>query len=545
MTEKRLSLQDRLLAAAVVFGGPDHVREVEFRLKAYLRLLELADEIEPGRIEEFDVINALEDLPSFKPREELRRIANELRLLERQDDGLLRLKPRLYLDDYRPDEFPFSAPASVPVDFVREAKPTTTGASIDTTAALRMAVEAWPVLLQAAASSSLPFVTPFFRLESGESPKLSYIGTAPATTPFLDAYTLAGDVTRLFPGLAPESIQTFRKAAEPWIDTYLQHVLLADDIYEDAGALLLRDDDDYPGADRPTVFSSAELISVLVQRAAWWKTQQLPEHPKLLETLSGLTRFVLVNQHPDGGWPIYRYRSESFIGKPTAAPSVPFFSFVAFAGLVDAFFDGDPALQGDILAAATRYGQLIAASARRCEDGSVGWAADFSADAPIEIGDTATNLQACLLLPVLLKDQQETFTTLATAAVQHLTSRWSPAPDIFGNIHRVTFRVPTLEGSAGLPMSWEHAGHAKILRALSQAYLHGIDPGFDGATRMAAAAAILARDCRQGFWLDVNRDNIARSIININTGNMSMSALLSYEAALAKSRVPINPGTLP
>ncbi|MER2602920.1 MAG: hypothetical protein ABTR27_11225, partial [Candidatus Competibacter phosphatis] len=84
MAEKRLSLQDRLLAAAVVFGGPGHVREVEFRLKAYLRLLELADEIEPGRIEEFDVINALEDLPdNFKTREQLRGIANELRLLER------------------------------------------------------------------------------------------------------------------------------------------------------------------------------------------------------------------------------------------------------------------------------------------------------------------------------------------------------------------------------------------------------------------------------------------------------------------------------
>ncbi|MDG4594149.1 MAG: hypothetical protein P9F75_00380 [Candidatus Contendobacter sp.] len=544
MAGKRLSLQDRLLAAAVVFGGPGNVREVEFRLKAYLRLLELADEIEPGRIEEFDVINALEDLPSFKTREELRRIANDLRLLERRDDGLLRLKPKLYLDDYRPDEFPFSAPASVPVDFVREVKPTATGAGVDTMVALRMAVEAWPVLLQAAASSGLPFVTPFFRLEPGEIPKLDYTGTFSATTPFLDAYTLAGDVTRLFSELAPESIQAFRKAAGPWIDTYLEH-LLADDAYGDAGALLLENDDDYPGAERPTVFSSAELVSVLVQEAAWRKTQSLPERPMLLETLSGLTRFVLVNQNPDGGWPIYRYRSESFIGKPTAALSVPFFSSMAFAGLLDAYFDGDPALQDDILAAAARYGELITASARRGEDGSVGWAADFSADAPIDLADTATNLQACLLLPLILKDQTETFTALAAAAVRHLASRWSPAPDVFGNIHRVTFRVPTLEGSAGLPMSWEHPGHAKILRALSQAYLHRIDPGFDGATRMAAAAAILARDCRQGFWLDVNRENIARSIINVNTGNMSTSALLFYEAALAKSRTPPKPAEPP
>jgi len=544
MAEKRLSLQDRLLAAAVVFGGPGNVHDVEFRLKAYLRLLELADEIEPGRIEEFDVINALEDLPSFKPREELRRIANELRLLERQGDGLQRLKPKLHLDDYRPSEFPFSAPASVPVDFVREVKPTTTGAGVDTMSALRMAVEAWPVLLQAAASSGLSFITPFFRLEPAEIPKLDYVGTASATTPFLDTYTLAKDVTRLFPELAPESIQAFRKAAGPWIDTYLEH-LLPDDAYGDAGALLLRDDDDYPGADRPTVFSSAELISVLVQETAWRKTQSQPERPRLLEILSGLTRFVLVNQNPDGGWPIYRYRSESFIDKPTAAPSVPFFSFVAFAGLIDAFFDGDPALQSDILAAATRYGALIVASARRCEDGSVSWAADFSSDAPIDLGDTATHLQACLLLPLLLKDQKEVFIALATAATRHLASRWSPTPDVFGNIHRVTFRVPTLEGSAGLPMSWEHAGHAKILLALSKAYSHGIDPGFDGATRMAAAAAILAQDCRQGFWLDMNRENIARSIINVSTSNMSTSALLFYEAALAKSRMPPKPAEPP
>ncbi|MFZ1641922.1 MAG: hypothetical protein WAV07_10950 [Candidatus Contendobacter sp.] len=545
MAEKRLSLQDRLLAAAVVFGGPGHVREVEFRLKAYLRLLELADEIEPGRIEEFDVINALEDLPSFKTREELRRIANELRLLERQDDGLLRLKPKLYLDDYRPDEFPFSAPASVPVDFVREAKPAAPGAGADTTVALRMAVEALPLVLQAAQQSGLSFATPLFQLANSESPHLVYKGTTPATTPFLDLYLLACDVSRLLPDLAPEAVDQFRQAAGPWLDAYLGRCL-AEDVFGDAGALFLENDEDYPGAERPAVLSNAELISALAQEAAWRRERKLPERPGLAAILADLTRFVLANQNPDGGWPVYRYRSNHFADKPTLAPSIPLFSFVAFAGLLDAYFDGDPALQGDILAAATRYGELIVGSVRRCEDGSVGWAADFSADAPIDLADTATNLQACLLLPLLLKDRMEAFTALATAAVRHLASRWNPAPDVFGNIHRVTFRPPTLEGSSGLPLSWEHPGHAKILKALAQAYLmRGIDPGFEGATRMAAAAGILAKDCRQGFWLDINRENMERSIIHVCTGAICATALTFYEAALAKSRTPPKPAEPP
>ncbi len=430
MTEKRLSLQDRLLAAAVVFGGPGNVREVEFRLKAYLRLLELADEIEPGRIEEFDIINALEDLPSFKTREELRRIANELRLLERQDDGLLRLKPKLYLDDYRPDQHPFSAPASVPVDFVREAKTLAEGSNLGGAAAVRLAMDALPSVLQAAQQSGQSFITPLLQLADPESPRLVYKGTAPATTPLLDLYLLACDVSRLLPDLMPEAVDQFRQAAGPWLDAYLDR-RLAEDAFGDVGALLLENDEDYPGTERPAVLSNAELISALIQEAAWRRErkreQKLPERPGLLAILGDLTRFVLVNQNPDGGWPVYRYRSEHFAGKPTLAPSLPLFSFVAFAGLIDAYFDGDPALQGDILAAVERYGQLLATSARRCADGSVGWTADFSTDAPIDLADTATNLQACLLLPLILKDQTETFTALATAAVRHLSSHWNPA----------------------------------------------------------------------------------------------------------------------
>ena len=540
MAEKKLSLQDRLLAAAVVFGDAGNVHDIEFRLKAYIKLLQLGDEIEPGCIEEFDVINALEDLPSFKPREELRKLANDLKLLERQEDGLLRLKAKIHLDDYCPGEFPFAAPAAVPVDFVREPKHRANDASLGSADALRLAIEALSLTIETCQQAQLPLITAqlALKIDTKQVAHLSFMGTKPATTPFLDLYVLTNDIIRLAPDLAQDTIAEIRQMASPWLDTYLNKHLLVDDGFDDSGALWLDDDDDYPGAKRPAVLSNAELISVLIQESEWRKRQNQPQRPKLMEIILGLTQFVLKNQNPDGGWPIYRYRSERFNGKPTLAPSLPLFSFVAYAGLIDAFFDGPAELQDTIIAAVNRYGELIKTRARRFDDDSVGWAADFSADAHVDLGETATHLQACLLLPLILKDQEETFKGLASAAVRHIASRWQPAADIFGNIHRITFRPPTEEGSAGLPVSWKHPGHAKILRALAQAYLNGIDPGFDGAARMATAAGILARDCQQGFWFDINRENMAKSVIKVNTGIISATALLFYEAALAKSTAP-------
>lgn len=536
MAEKNLSLRDQLLAAAVVFGGAGNVQDVDIRLQAYSRLLKLAEQIDDGFIEEFDVINALEDLPGFLPRQELRKLANDLKLLERQDDGLLRLKAKIHLDDYRPGEFPFSAPASVPVDFILEAKPKSIGFGTgNVNGALENTAGALLLILKTAKAENLTFVTAFFRMEASEDRAISYNGTRSATTPFLDAYTLAHEFRTRLPDLASDSTKQFLNLAEPWIDTYLKHILIEDD-YGDAGAMCLKDDDDYPGADRPAVFSNASLISVLILESNWRQKEKLPQRSELCAVLGGLTRFVLLNQNPDGGWPVYRYRAAQFQGKPTIAPSIPFFSFVTLAGLLDAYFDGERSLQTEIREAMRRYGELLINSAQVLLDDSVGWSNDFSPNSPVDAADTASNLQACLLLPLVLKDQAETFRALARAAVAYLSRHWRPSSALAGNRHRVVFRPPTSEGSAGTPMVWEHAGHAKILRALAQAYCQGIDPGFDGAQIMANTAALIAQECRQGFWLDVNQDNIERNIINVNTGNMSASALLAYEAALAKSR---------
>jgi hypothetical protein len=325
MTDRNIPLRDKLLGAAVLFGDGGSAHDVEFRLAAYEALLKLAGDL-GDQIEEFDLTVALEELGSFKPKAELRRIANSLGLLERHGEGLLRLRRNIRLDDVRPGEYPFTRLASISTDFIRApaGDSSLTSGRLDIPTTLKSFVSA---ARKAIAPEKLPAMPAFFRLISGQSSRLEGIGATPATTPFIDLYTVVTDIAARFPDIAAEEVEAFRRDSGAWIAVYLS-LLVRNDRFGDDGALLLSGDDDYPGADRPTVPSSAALIPVLMRHAAWLKEPGHPECGGLTQAVTGLARFVLSSQNEDGGWPVYRYRSTLFKGMPSNAASEPLFSFL-------------------------------------------------------------------------------------------------------------------------------------------------------------------------------------------------------------------------
>lgn len=168
--------------------------------------------------------------------------------------------------------------------------------------------------------------------------------------------------------------------------------------------------------------------------------------------------------------------------------------------------------------------------------GAVSWRASPDAvDALPDHGATATNLQACLLLPIILKERAEAFRSLAVGAVRHFADTWTVGPQAQANLVRLEFWPPTNEGSANLPTTWEHPGHARVLTALCKAYLKlGVLPGVRGVHEMHRAAALLASDCHSGHWHDLNKENAAKGIINVNTGVAAATALLHYRQASAR-----------
>ena len=534
MSKKEIDISTIALAAAVVFGRGKDINEIEFMMKVYEALLVLRDEFGDD-IDEFDLIRALEELPGFRPRDILRNIANNLHMLERHGQGLLKLKTNLYLDDYLPGDQPASI-SKVPVDFLRIKK----DESIFQKTATKTFDQLIPQFLsgvkkifQTTREVGISPMTPFFQLKkSGEDHRLIYNGTGPATTPFVDIYLVLTDILERFPEYSEKAANLLKEQAPSWIEQYLNLIVKPEQTREtmDIGAIRLFDDDDYPGASKPATLTNADFIALLAKEQARRLNEEQPPLDNLKEIVAGLTRFLLRSQNPGGGWPIYRFGQTCF---PQArVPSVVLFSSVTFAGLLDALdiLAGDP-LEEEILSAMAQYRDLVVTSVQEVSPESVAWAPEFERDEEPDIGDTASNIQACALLSLIFQDSRDVLIDLGKKAANYIGEYWKVDPDPKKNIYQVPFRPPTENGPAMLPVNWEQSLLAKVLRALSQAYILGIDPGFKAAKKMEMAAMVLSEACTDGFWMDLNSD----TMINVSTGATSARALVYYQAALKKA----------
>lgn len=535
MSRKNTDTQTLALAAAVIFGRGKNVNQIEFSIKVYEALLALRDDYGDD-IDEFDLIRALEDLPGFRPRDQLRRIANELNVMERHGEGLLRLKDKLFLDDYQPGDQPASV-ASVPVDFLRPKiarQENLINNSTDVPNLISRSLKGIKTIFKAAEESGVKPMTPFFEvIKENSASRLSYSGASAATSPFLDVYLYLDDIQTNRSELAETAHQLLDGYAEIWIKNYLKLILGPDVDCDDAdrGALMLIDDDDYAGSSRPTTLANAEFISVLIKDQDRRKKAGLSGWPGFKDVIVKLVRFLLYIQNSEGGWPVYRFDLKEF---PNAQnPSIPFFSFLAHVGLLDALdvLEGD-SIENDIKKAMERYLDLIMSSAQNLSPDMVAWSADFSIDGASNVGDTAANVQACLLLSIVFTEQKESILNMAKKAVRFIGRHWKIHSEKKANIHSISFRPPTVKGPARLPMTWEHPLHAKVVRVLSQAYLMAdIDPGFRATKKMEQAVALLGRDCIDGFWMDLNSD----TLMNVNTSIICATALLYYQLALEKA----------
>lgn len=542
MPEKKIiSLKDRLLAAAVIFGGECDVAEIDFRLTAYRALLDLARSSDNGTVDEFDIISTLEDLPSFKSREKLRKLANDLKLFERGSDGTMRIKEVLHLDDYRPGSFPFAAPASVPIGFVEEPEAEAGGFDefykAEIPGVLLQTMHGLNTFFKSAIGfQNKTLLSPFYRVlpsSNNKLPPFEEVGAPASTTALLDIVLFLNDVKRL-PNIESDLDTTKIWAnVESWAERQAACRLPPNDPYGDGGALYINDDDDYPGADRPSVLSNAQMLS------ATFVLDSMFSGAGYANIRTPLLEFVLSCQNDDGGWGPYRYRSELYRDKPMVASSIPLFSFLAFASLADFFFDGDSdrTLSERIVDAVDRYACLLVQSAQD-NDTTAGWSNTFSLNDPIDLFDSAVNLHACVLLLKVFKlcDRKtlvraDILRELAEKCVRHICVNWEVGSTAQSNIHRIKFRVPTTQGSAGTEMVWEQPGDARLLRALSEASLAGISPGIDGYVKMAQAATEIVKACRQGFWMDLDASNARAGILNINSTITSASGLLMFERA--------------
>lgn len=576
--DRKRDTRDYLVAAAVLFGRGGNVDDIRFRVELYEKLLELQT-LYADDIDEFDLNRALEELPGFRPLEELRRLANETGILERYPQSgadqkfpvwMIRIKRHLNLDDILPGRYPSPIPP-IASNFVRrlasgggEKRAVT---EFDVESVIVGGVRGLAAILEAAKRTPLPFVTPFFapaRNTDGETPadspyyELRYSGTTSASTPFIDLYLLAADLRTLaaqetdgaLAAAVRELDATLDRDSERWVAAYLdRHTASRGEVEDefDRGGLLLRDDDDYPGAERPTVPSTACLVSLLVVEDARRKQRELPARTDFVDRIGEMVDFLLRSQNDDGGWSVSRYAHERY-RLPRQPPSHPLFSLLAFLAFLDADGIVDSDRQDAIRTALGRYADLLVQSSRSagprydyvCWSGNVGDRSDAPAADSDEsrenllqtAGDTATNIVACNLLPLLLPDRLTDLHRCRDGGLRWLIDNWTVGENAKSNIYKVAFRPPGAAGPATLPMSWEQPLHAKVMKLLCEMRVNArIDLGFRVGAEIDAAAARLCADCDHGFWRDLNDPNR----VLVNTTVHSIQALLAYRKAVTSA----------
>jgi len=215
----------------------------------------------------------------------------------------------------------------------------------------------------------------------------------------------------------------------------------------DAGAFFVADDDDYPGAEKPTVETTANALSLLCLYNRWCADTgaQAEQIPGAIEAAA---RFLVRVQLPTGGWGIYRYEDDR---PPVPARAHPSMRAIEALSLVLSLAPA-PGLAVAVRDSAARFVRFARAEARQA-DAALFWTTDFGTPdesasvAAAYLHETALMLQALVALrPFLPVDD------LAQAAQAFIASRWTPDPTA---VARLAFRVPGAHALAPGFTEWE------------------------------------------------------------------------------------------
>ncbi len=527
-----MSLATRISACVALFGKSKSTHEVALKVSVYEKLLELKDE---EGIDEFDLRVALEDVDSFKSLDDLVSIANSFKIIHRDSKSdLIEIREEVPFDDLFSSEIP-SDPSFFSTEIFKELnQENDSRLNFDVFQILNV-LEKTRLLAVEVANQGIGdpvFFSPFVRVgeKSGNVVPFSDIS---ASSSFLDTILFLNTLASCVPSAAHSDELLLLLSHLTKIPDYL---LPSDDKFGDVGVLCLKEDDDYPGADRPATMPCGMLLSVLAISAKMQPNldfgKQINDHVAYLNR----------QMEDGGGWCVYGYKSEFFGDLKIASQKHVYFSYHAARGLLSCFsLLESEELKSDTVRSLRELAKLLNSSFKYSFDESQGgWCSGFSRDLDICPFDTATNVVLSLMLADFVEDEASTLRQNAAKAVDFISSQWSIGSLASEDLHRITFRPPTSLGPSGTSLSWEQSGRSKILDALATSYLlTENDLSTSGWELMSALTTLLLQENRHGHWPDLNSElsEVAGEtfiVVNNNNTMMSASALAKSVASFAK-----------
>jgi hypothetical protein len=527
----RLSLEDILASAGALFQS-ECLDDLRFKVKAFLILSSADMEYSEGEFDRIQILAMVEDFAGFRTGARIWELVWQLGLFESGSrPGLYRRVEKLYLHKL------FSAPPSDDGDngfnpqIFQDLSPEVQSSSNGVLLVFRQSRAAWEAIIRIfdlLDRDKVPLPPPFLtRAADGE---LSRLSPHPSITTAADIFTLLVDLPSLIPALAPSLTQDILTRAETMLVFCAGKALPAGDDKGDGGALQLPTDEDFPGANRPTVPANA-LFVIAACLGFITRLDRGDVAPNdYMVAVPGCVRFLLRMQSQRGGWGVYAY-DPALYGSKVPMPEEPFFTTLVVTALALALKGLDEDLRRQCRVALQRCANFLSDVIVRVGE-AVTWTPSFDPDGQPDAYATAQAASALLRIAALAGDVPDAaLRDLAFRALDGLADLWRLGSTGKANQDRIRFRSPTCNGASGVVMTWEQPGHAKIVSALTNAYLNdSYHPSPLLWDRIEQAVTLMLAEEDGGFWCDYGLEDK----INLpNSANCAL-ALGRYLAAVRR-----------
>jgi len=492
MSGNAVSLEQLVLASVGLFRT-ETLADTRLKYGALRRLLRAFGDGEEV-LDRWQVLAAVEDDAGFRSDSEIWSLLESMRILEAVRGGY-RLKSTFTLAELFGGGVILDQPG-IGIDFLesfeRRLQERPPVGLLSIAAMVRAARRAMLPLADIARDRGLPAPTTFWERDPDTGALVPW-GNNPSTFTAVDILLQIAEPWLLFPAIAPaDAAREECRRAAAGIDLCL--ALVDGPEHPRPGVCYVPEDDDYPGAQLPTVPSNGALLRGLAVEAEWRQRLGLEPRPGLADTARSLAAFLVAMQLPAGGWGVYRYPDDSGIEVP---PS-PVLTGIAVRGLIAGRALVPEAARVVITDSLRRAAAFLDAT-RQADP--AGWARDFDPFQGYGLYDT---LEAALTRLDLAKALEEPAPDLSDVFRQ-VEADWTVHPDAARNIHEVSMRPPQRDRPSITKVTWEQPGHAKAVSQLVAASLdHGYRLKPETWRRVEDAVALIATGCQDGCWEDFN-----------------------------------------
>ena len=446
-----MNIREIVLNSAVLFQGKS-LEEREFKLNCFLKLTE-EWQSKDSPWEPFEILALVEDLAGFRSDEEIWKVLDDLKILEKRGDDYL-LRPSLSFEELTqidPDRKRKSIDTSYIDQLDEQLQQSETSGYFSCRYVIDDNYRLMKNLADRMTESNLSLPPVFWNIDQEQN--LSPMGKVLSSTAALDTFFLLLLPLYYRAGFEHKEEQSSLDKAEKLLKNILAFRQGRDT--EFPGTLRVPEDDDYPGYDKPTVPSNALLLynTLLFHELK----PDSPLLPSLKDFADPLISYLLAMQLPSGAW------GAGLGWEPSATMTE-----LAVKALDGAYDLLDRETQDEVIQALKRCRDfLLEVQGEQGKDAF--WCCRLKERGEKEAVDS----MLCLLTlhRIHRRSSGDSLDRLDEKVFNFVESSWKISSRLGDMVYKEPIKSPPRPDSPRVSIDWEQPGHCKIATALFDLYL--------------------------------------------------------------------------